>query len=143
MYENAKKNKNNQTKLFSLNKNCLNLYMYLDMTKFCIRFRAIYIISALYNVSRVSSLVVVIPFCRIIFPLRLCIIIFRDVKIENFLLKIFDIFKILLKTLIVCTCYNRLVEAVLTHTHNLCFEAKIRKVGIPLNTPVLLYKNGV
>ena len=34
-------------------------------------------------------------------------------------------------------------EAVLTSTHNLCFVAKIRKIGIPLNTPVLLYKSGV
>ena len=28
-------------------------------------------------------------------------------------------------------------------THNLCFGAKIRKIGIPLYTPVLLYKSGV
>ena len=27
-------------------------------------------------------------------------------------------------------------------THNLCFGAKIRKIGIPLHTPVLLYKWG-
>ena len=27
--------------------------------------------------------------------------------------------------------------------HNLCFGAKIRKIGIPLHTPVLLYKIGV
>ena len=27
--------------------------------------------------------------------------------------------------------------------HNLCFEAKIRKIGIPLQTPVFLYKSGV
>ena len=33
-------------------------------------------------------------------------------------------------------------EAVLTSTHNLCFGAKIRKIGIPLQTPVLLYKMG-
>ena len=32
---------------------------------------------------------------------------------------------------------------VLTSTHNLCFGAKIRKIGIPLHTPVLLYKIGV
>ena len=37
---------------------------------------------------------------------------------------------------------NRLGEAVLTSTHNLCFGAKIRKIGIPLYTPVLLYKVG-
>ena len=29
-------------------------------------------------------------------------------------------------------------EAVLTSTHNLCFGAKIRKIDIPLHTPVLL-----
>ena len=34
-------------------------------------------------------------------------------------------------------------EAVLTCTHNLCFGAKISKIGIPLHTPVLLYKSGV
>ena len=28
-------------------------------------------------------------------------------------------------------------------THNLCFGANIRKIGKPLHTPVLLYKNGV
>ena len=33
-------------------------------------------------------------------------------------------------------------EAVLTSTHNLCFGAKIRKIGIPLHTPVFLYKVG-
>ena len=32
------------------------------------------------------------------------------------------------------------IEAVLTSTYNLCFGAKIRKIGIPLQTPVLLYK---
>ena len=36
-----------------------------------------------------------------------------------------------------------LAEAVLTSTHNLCFGAKIRKIGILLNTPVSLYKSGV
>ena len=28
-------------------------------------------------------------------------------------------------------------------THNLCFGAKIRTIGISLRTPVLLYKSGV
>ena len=28
-------------------------------------------------------------------------------------------------------------------THNLCFGTKIRKIGITLHTPVLLYKSGV
>ena len=31
-----------------------------------------------------------------------------------------------------------ITEAVLTSTHNLCFGAKIRKIGIPLHTPVLI-----
>ena len=34
-------------------------------------------------------------------------------------------------------------KAVLTSTHNLCFGAKIRKIDIPLQTPVLLYKSEV
>ena len=38
---------------------------------------------------------------------------------------------------------NRLTEAVRTSTHSLCFGAKIRKIGIPLHTPVFLYKSGV
>ena len=46
----------------------------------------------------------------------------------------------MLKKLIVGTHLNRLAEAVLTRTHNLCFGWKI---GIPLYTPVLLYKGGV
>ena len=54
-------------------------------------------------------------------------------KIDNFQRKIFDIFLI----------FAQNIEAVLTSTHNLCFEAKIRKIGIPLHTPVLLYKSGV
>ena len=35
------------------------------------------------------------------------------------------------------------LEPPLTSTHNLCFGAKIRKIGIPLHTPVFLYKSGV
>ena len=31
----------------------------------------------------------------------------------------------------------------LTRTHDLCFEAKIKKIGIPLHAPVLVYKSGV
>ena len=34
-------------------------------------------------------------------------------------------------------------EKVLTSTHNLYFVAKIRKICIPLHTPVLLHKSGV
>ena len=32
---------------------------------------------------------------------------------------------------------------IIKSTHNLCFGAKIRKIGIPLHIPVLLYKSGV
>ena len=35
-----------------------------------------------------------------------------------------------------------LERAVLTSTQILCFRAKIRKIGIPLHTLVLLYKSG-
>ena len=40
-------------------------------------------------------------------------------------------------------CGYTLGEADLTSTHNLCFGAKIRKIGISLHTPVLLFKSGV
>ena len=70
--------------------------------------------------------------------------IFLALKIENFQLKKFDIFLIFAQN-IDCgySLEPPLAEAVLTSTHNLCFGAKIRKIGIPLNTPVLLYKSGV
>ena len=73
--------------------------------------------------------------------------IFKVVKNENFPLKNFDIFLIFAQNIDcgytlepprrVPTIY--VLEAVLTSTHNLCFGAKIRKIGIPLQTPVLLY----
>ena len=56
-------------------------------------------------------------------------------KIDNFQRKIFDIFLIFAQNI---DC-----GYTLTSTHNLCFGAKIRKIGIPLRTPVLLYKSGV
>ena len=55
----------------------------------------------------------------------------------NFPLKIFDIFLIFAQNI---DCGY---TAVLTSTHNLCFGAKIRIIGVPLHTPVLLYKSGV
>ena len=39
--------------------------------------------------------------------------------------------------------WKKIDEGVLTSTHNLCFGAKIRKIGIALHTPVFVYKNGV
>ena len=47
--------------------------------------------------------------------------IFHGCKSDNFQMKIFDIFLI----------FAQNIEAVLTSTHNLCFEAKIRKICIP------------
>ena len=52
----------------------------------------------------------------------------------------FDIFLIFAQNI---DCGYMLELAVLTSTHNLCFGTKIRKIGIPLHTPVLLYKSGV
>ena len=64
---------------------------------------------------------------------------FLALKIENFQPINFDIFLIFAQNI---DCGYTVLEAVLTSTHNLCFEAKIRKIRIPLPTPVL-YKSGV
>ena len=77
--------------------------------------------------------------------------IFLALKIKNFQPKTFDNFLIFAQN-IDCgyslepprqggSNENRLAEAVLTSTHNLCFGAKIRKIH--LHTPVLPYKSGV
>ena len=55
---------------------------------------------------------------------------FSAVKVEIFIRNILIFFLFLLKTEIV-------------GTHNLCFGAKIRRIGKPMHTPVLLYKSGV
>ena len=53
-------------------------------------------------------------------------------------------FLFLLKTLIVGTRQNRLSEAILTSTHNLCFRAKLRKIlYIPVNPSFTILKWGV
>ena len=62
--------------------------------------------------------------------------IFFKIKNGKFLWKNFDIFA----QNIDC---GTALEAVLMSTHNLCFGAKLRKIGIPLHTPILLYKSGV
>ena len=70
--------------------------------------------------------------------------IFSAVKSKNYIGKCLKFLIFLLKTYIVGTRYNGLGEAALTSTHNVCFESKIRKnIGIPLRTPVLLYKSGI
>ena len=57
---------------------------------------------------------------------------FPQAKIENFVGKILIFLIVLLKTLIVGTHKNRIAEAVLMSTHNLCSGSKIRKVVIHL-----------
>ena len=49
------------------------------------------------------------------------------VELENFIRKKMIFFIALLKTLSVGKRYNRLDEAVLTSTHNLCFGSNMRK----------------
>ena len=65
--------------------------------------------------------------------------IFSAVKIENLQLKIFSIFLVFAQDI---DCGYMVEPPRLTSTPNLCFGAKIRKTGIPLQTPVLLYKSG-
>ena len=77
-------------------------------------------------------------------------VIFIVVKKENFQTKSFDIFLIFAQNIdcgyklepthrggiTASPRWYRLIEAVLTSTHNLCFGAKIRKIGISLQAPV-------
>ena len=64
-------------------------------------------------------------------------------KNESFYWKKFDIFLIFAQNIDCGYMIERLGEAVLTSTHNLCFGAKIRQISLPLHTPDLLYKSGV
>ena len=50
---------------------------------------------------------------------------------------------LLFETEIVDTRQNRLIEAVLTGTHNLCFIAEIRKIVYTPVNPIFLHKSGV
>ena len=68
---------------------------------------------------------------------------FSAVKIENFTRKKNDIFNTFAQKIHCGYTLEPFAEAVLTSTHNVCFGSKIRKLGIPLQTPVLLYKSGV
>ena len=68
--------------------------------------------------------------------------IFSAVKIENFLWKIFDIFIIFAQN--IDSEYTLEPPRRGANEYpNLCFGAKMRKIGISLHTPVLLYKSGV
>ena len=69
--------------------------------------------------------------------------IFSSVKIEKNHEKNFDIFLIFAQNIDCGYTLEHLAEAVLTSTHNLRFGAKIRIIGIPLQTPVSLYNSGV
>ena len=69
--------------------------------------------------------------------------IFLASKIENFQQKKNDIFLIFSQNIDCGYTLEPPHETVLTSTQKLDFEAKIRKIGIPLHTPVLLYKSGV
>ena len=68
--------------------------------------------------------------------------IFLALKVENFQLKNFDIFLIFAQN-IYCGYMLELPRRGGSNEYPLCFGAKIRKIGIPLHTPVLLYKSGV
>ena len=63
-------------------------------------------------------------------------------KIENFQLKTFDIFLIFAQN-IDCGYTLEPPRQGGSNEYPQCFGAKIRKIVIPLHTPVLLYKSGV
>ena len=71
---------------------------------------------------------------------------FKVVKMKIFSSKNFDIFLIFAQNI---DCEYTLEPPHLEpphrlmSTHNLCFGAKIRKIYIPVHTPVLLQKSGV
>ena len=76
-------------------------------------------------------------------PMQYTEIFFSPVKIENFIgfLKIF--FLIFAQNIDCGYTLEPPRRGGSNKYHNLCFGAKIRKIGIPLHTPVLLYKCGV
>ena len=64
-------------------------------------------------------------------------------KLKNFIGNILIILILSLKTYIVGTCKNRLAEAVLTSTHNVCIRSKIRKLGAPCKPQFFYIKLGL
>ena len=64
--------------------------------------------------------------------------IFSEANIENF-----DFFFNIFAQNIHCGYMLEPSEVVLMNTHNACWGSKIRKIGISLQTTVLLYKSGV
>ena len=69
--------------------------------------------------------------------------IFSAVKTENFTRKKLDISYIFAQNLHCGYTLEPPHRGGLTSTHNVCFGSKIRKLGIPLETPVVPYKIGV
>ena len=74
--------------------------------------------------------------------------IFSGAKIENFFGMFFYLINIFAQNMhcgymLEPPQRNRLREAVLASTHNVCFVSKIRKLGIHLQTPLFLYKSEV
>ena len=71
---------------------------------------------------------------------------FLALKVENFQLKKIDIFLIFAQNIDCGYTLEPPRRGGSNEYHNLCFGAKIRKIrkiGISLQTPVLLYKSGV
>ena len=69
--------------------------------------------------------------------------IFKAVKNENFQWKFLDIFLIFAQNIDCGYTLEPPHRGGSNEYLNLCFGAKIRKIGIPLHTPVLLYKSGI
>ena len=68
---------------------------------------------------------------------------FKVLKHDNFQQEKIDIFSFCSKHRLWLQVRTASIEAFLTSTHNLRFGANIRKIGMLLHTPVLLYKSGV
>ena len=68
---------------------------------------------------------------------------FEEAKIENYIGKIKILLNILAQNIHCGSALGPPRLAVLTSIHNVCFGSKIRKLGIPLQTPSFLCKSGV
>ena len=73
----------------------------------------------------------------------MCVFFFSHKKLKISVEKKIDTFNIFAQNIDCVYTLDRLGEAVLTSTHNLCFRSKIRKLGLFLQTPSFLYKRGV
>ena len=64
-------------------------------------------------------------------------------KIENFIRKALIFFLIFAQIIYCGYTLEPLHRSVSNEYHNLCLGAKIRKIGMPLHSPVFVYKRGV